>query len=76
MAFPEAIRGMGIPSHWSVYFQVDDVDASFAKVTSLGGVVHLPPMDIANVGRIAFVGEPQGVAFGLITPAGDWSNAG
>ena len=76
MAFPEAIRGMGIPSHWSVYFQVDDVDASFAKVTSLGGTVHLPPMEIADVGRIAFVGEPQGVGFGLITPTGDWSAAG
>ena len=76
MAFPEAIRGMGIPSHWSVYFHVDDVDASFAKATSLGAVVHLAPMDIADVGRIAFVGEPQGVGFGLITPAGDWSTAG
>ena len=90
MAFPEAIRGMNIPSHgmnipshgmnipshWSVYFHVADVDASFAKATSLGGVVHLAPMDIADVGRIAFVGEPQGVGFGLITPAGDWSAAG
>ena len=76
MAFPEAIRGMNIPSHWSVYFHVDDVDASFDKVTSLGGVAHLEPMDIADAGRIAFVGEPQGVGFGLITPAGDWSTAG
>ena len=76
MAFPEAIRGMDIPSHWSVYFQVDDVDASFTKAISLGGAVHLAPMDIANVGRLAFVAEPQGVAFGLITPTGDWSATG
>ena len=76
MTFPEAIRNMGIPSHWSVYFQVDDVDAAFAKATSLGSVAHLAPMDIAGVGRLAFVGEPQGVGFGLIAPEGDWSAAG
>lgn len=73
MAMPDEVRARKIPSHWSVYFQVDDVDSCVEKVTSLGGAVHLPPTDIADVGRIAFVGDHQGVGFGLITPSGKWS---
>ena len=73
MAMPDEVRAMKIPSHWSVYFQVDEVDSCVEKVTSLGGAVHLPPTDIADVGRIAFVGDHQDVGFGLITPSGEWS---
>ena len=29
----------GVPAHWSVYWEVDDVDATVAKVKTLGGSV-------------------------------------
>src|SRR5690554_6858930 len=34
---------------WAVYFGVEDVDASAAKVKSLGGSVHIEPQDIPGV---------------------------
>ncbi len=68
MALPDELRAMQIPSHWSVYFQVADVDASVASVTAAGGAVNMPPTDIATVGRIAFVSDPQGAGLGLMVP--------
>lgn len=55
----------GMPSGptWLGYVGVSDVDAAAAKVTELGGAVHMPPADIPGVGRFAMVADPQGVAF-------------
>ena len=68
MAMPQHLREMSIPSHWSVYFQVDDVEAVVEKAVASGGRVALPPKDIATVGRIAFLMDPQGAGFGLTAP--------
>ena len=68
MAMPQHLREMSIPSHWSVYFQVDDVDAAVEKAVTNGGRVGLPPTDIATVGRIAFLMDPQDAGFGLTAP--------
>ena len=68
MALPDELRAMQIPPHWSVYFQVADVDATVAAVTAGGGAVNMPPTDIATVGRIAFVRDPQGAGLGLMAP--------
>jgi predicted enzyme related to lactoylglutathione lyase len=54
-----------LPTHWMVYFAVADCDAAAAKVTELGGTVHVPPTDLP-VGRFAVVQDPQGAAFSLI----------
>jgi predicted enzyme related to lactoylglutathione lyase len=54
-----------VPSHWMVYFAVEDTDASTAKVESLGGVVVMPPTDIPP-GRFSIVRDPQGATFSLI----------
>lgn len=48
---------------WRVYFGVDDVDATVAAITDAGGAVHLGPFDLAGVGRMAFVADPQGNTF-------------
>src|SRR5690554_744185 len=56
---------------WAVYFGVEDVDASAAKVKSLGGSVHIEPQDIPGVGRFAFVADPQGATFYLMRGASD-----
>ena len=42
----------GIPSHWMVYFVVDDADASATLATELGGSVAVPAFD-TGVGRVA-----------------------
>lgn len=55
------------PSHWIAYVAVDDVDASAAKVTELGGSVCVPPTDIPNTGRFCVVNDPSGATFSLIT---------
>lgn len=54
-----------VPPHWMTYFQVDDLDASFAKAQSLGAKVFVPPTEIANVGRFATLDDPQGAGFAL-----------
>ncbi len=54
-----------VPSHWLVYFNVDDVDASFKKATGAGGQELMGPQDFPG-GRFAIVRDPQGAAFGIL----------
>ncbi len=68
MTMPEDLRQQNIPSHWSPYFQVDDVDATVSLAASKGADLAMPGMEIPGVGRIAFLMDPQGAGFGLITP--------
>jgi len=48
-------QAAGTPPGWMGYVEVDDVDASAAQATTLGGAVHLPPHDIPDVGRFAVI---------------------
>lgn len=56
--------------HWMSYIAVDDVDASAALVTELGGKVCVPPMDIPNTGRFTVITDPTGATLSLITLKG------
>ena len=58
----------GTPNHWRVYFAVEDVDVSAAKVVELGGTIVEEAMDIPTVGRMAGVTDPQGAIFSIMTP--------
>jgi predicted enzyme related to lactoylglutathione lyase len=49
---------------WSVWFAVEDCDASAARVTELGGSVLMPPADM-DFGRGAVVADPHGAVFGI-----------
>ncbi len=51
---------------WSVWFSVEDCDASAAKVGELGGSVFMPPSDM-DFGRGSVVADPQGAVFGIGT---------
>ncbi|WP_380285982.1 VOC family protein [Kitasatospora purpeofusca] len=53
------------PNYLSVYFAVDDCDATIARITERGGKLYFGPMD-SPFGRFAAVGDPQGAAFGVI----------
>lgn len=49
---------------WSVWFAVEDCDASAAKATELGGAILMPPNDM-DFGRGAVVADRHGAAFGV-----------
>jgi len=50
---------------WNSYIAVDDVDATAARVSELGGTVAAGPFEIPDVARMAFVLDPTGAAVGL-----------
>ena len=54
-----------VPPNWGVYFAVDGLDASMAKVTELGGTVLMGPMP-TPAGPFATCLDDQGGAFYLI----------
>jgi uncharacterized protein len=54
-------------SHWSIYWEVDDVDASVAELKTLGGSVVDEPTD-TPYGRLATAQDPAGAEFKLRTP--------
>ncbi len=55
-----------IPSHWMVYFLVEDTEATAAKAAELGGNVSVPPFD-TSAGKIAVLNDPQGGTFSIIS---------
>jgi uncharacterized protein len=55
-----------MPSHWSIYIQVEDVDAIVANAQSLGGTLCFPAFDAPGVGRIARIDDPAGAGFYVI----------
>jgi hypothetical protein len=54
-----------IPSHWTVYFMVKDVDERTSRAEALGAKIRVPPSDIPKVGRFAVIEDPQGAVFSL-----------
>lgn len=59
-------EGHEMPLQWLVYFGVDDVDRSVRDAGAAGASVHMPPTDIPDVGRLAFLSDPQGALFYLM----------
>ncbi len=55
----------GAPAHWSIYFNVADVDATMATAVELGGTIVEPAMD-TPFGRMARLADPTGAQFKLI----------
>ncbi|HEX4722302.1 MAG TPA: VOC family protein [Pseudonocardiaceae bacterium] len=54
-----------VPSHWMVYFSVEDTDATIAKAIELGGGVQVEPKDTPQ-GRLAILKDPHGALFAVI----------
>ena len=66
MAKPPEAAAAGVPSAWTSYVTVDDVDACAARVASTGGAVLNGPVDIPMVGRMAIVQDPTGGVIGIM----------
>lgn len=58
----------GARAGWLTYFHVDDVDAAVAKAQQMGATVHMPPMSMDGVGRMAMLADPQGASFYVMDP--------
>ena len=71
MSLPPDARKAGATPRWIGYVGVDDVATAASKVAHLGGVVHVPPIEVADVSRVAVVADPQMAMFGLIAWQGD-----
>ncbi|HBN13635.1 MAG TPA: VOC family protein [Pseudohongiella sp.] len=67
---PEMVEGGARPV-WLGYIGVDDVDSTVASIQASGGQLLMPAQDIPGVGRIAMVGDPDGVPFYVMTAADD-----
>jgi uncharacterized protein len=50
----------GIPPHWIPYIAVEDVDATAARVSELGGRVVMGPFDVMEHGRMIVLQDPSG----------------
>jgi predicted enzyme related to lactoylglutathione lyase len=66
---PASHRPPGAPPHWLAYFQVDDVDAITNQAKGMGAKVHLAPMTMEGVGRLAVIADPQGATFAIFKSA-------
>ena len=55
-----------IAPHWMVYFQVASCEETAQRAAALGGEVHVPPTEIAGVGRFAVIADPQGAIFSIM----------
>jgi predicted enzyme related to lactoylglutathione lyase len=58
----------GVPSHWTPYVRVDDVDATTLQTEALGGEVMIPPVVVADMARISIIVDPVGAHLGLWQP--------
>jgi uncharacterized protein len=66
---PTAYRKPGVPPHWQIYVLVSDCDAVAAKAQNLGATLHMPPMTIDKIGRMAVMADPQGAVFAIFESA-------
>lgn len=55
-----------MPPNWSIYFGVEDCDRAVATTLRLGGTLLRDPVEIREVGRFAFLADPQGAIFAVI----------
>jgi uncharacterized protein len=62
------IQQEGQPPWWSTYISVTDADATATAVKDNGGTVHVEPMDVMDIGRMAYFADPGGAVFGVWQP--------
>ena len=58
----------GMPDAWTTYLTTDDVERTAADAKAKGGQVHLEPMQVAENGSFAIIGDPGGAGIGAWQP--------
>lgn len=56
----------GIPPFWNIYLNVTDAEATCARAVELGGSVLTPTFEVAGIGSVAGLLDPQGAMFFLL----------
>lgn len=64
---PSQLRG-GVPSHWTPYLCVEDIDGSAQRIGPLGGRIVVAPFDVQGVARIALIEDAVGALVGMWQP--------
>jgi len=72
MALPEAARRSGLRPSWVGYVGVEDVDAAAEQIVRLGGVLYVPPADVADISRFFLAADPQMATIAVLK----WVNGG
>lgn len=57
--------GAPLPSDWTIYFAVEDLDARCELVRRHGGRIIVDPNEAPGAGRFAIALDPSGAAFGM-----------
>lgn len=70
MAITPDMAEHGARPIWLGYLKVEDVDAAATEIKGRGGSLHMGPIDVPMVGRIAMVADPQDAAFYIMKPQG------
>lgn len=68
MVLADEMTANGMRPCWLGYINVDDVEAAAKALEKAGGRVHRQPWSIPEVGRVAFVADPQGALFYIMKP--------
>jgi len=58
----------GQPPAWSTYVSVADAEATTAAIRAAGGTVHVEPMDVVGLGKMAVYADSTGAHFGIWEP--------
>jgi predicted enzyme related to lactoylglutathione lyase len=57
----------GAPAMWTVFFTVDDAEATLLQAANAGGAVLQPAFDIPGGARVGVVADPPGAMFAVIS---------
>lgn len=68
LTISDDMKANGAAPVWLGYIHHPDVDTAVDRIVAAGGQVHLPPMDMSDVGRIAMVSDPWGASFYVMRP--------
>ncbi len=66
METPPDVKNM--PPVWTGYIYTQDVDAACKEAIKLGGKIYKAAWDVAEVGRMAVIGDPTGASLMVMQP--------
>lgn len=75
MELPPQARAGGAQPAWVGYIGVDDVDAGAQRIVEAGGKMLHGPAEIPDIGRFAFITDPQGAPIILFKGKADMPDA-
>lgn len=55
----------GVPSHWTPYVGVADIEQAAARVPELGGQVLVAPFTVDGLARVSLINDSAGALLGL-----------